>query len=1050
MPTRQNSQQPTMPKRRREGKTGLRRWRHIAAIGAAAFVWGLGLARFIAEAAFCAPLYSAVAPVVGLAALCSLLLIEGGACSRFLPVLSTSTATFASFWIPLLFPTPYVMGLFSQVFPMAGGVLLAGGLALTTLTALDAGRRRHHHQTPRPPQPSQNERRLAGISWAPMACLILTTLALYLSTLLPSLGTLDTFEFQVVVPRLGVAHPTGYPLYVLLGKLFTFLPVGDVAWRVNFSSAVFATGAAVILYLILRRLTTSWAGIDGLRWLPALAAALALACSFTFWSQAIVAEVYALHNLLVALILWLLLALPQDLGPFALTPARRWQATFFLLGLSLTNHLTTALLVPAAALALLWDRPRLRVVDWAKALGLGILGFSLYLFVWLRWPAVNQGAWMTPSAFLTYITGGQFHGALRFDGWRDPTRWEIVARLLRQPFGWAGLALAALGLLGLALRRRRALALTGVTFLAFGLYGLLYYVPDISVFLLPAHLILALWIGVGIALAAEFLSRRHGMGAAVVLAALLPLRLIWTNYAALDQSREQGRIAWGRYVLDLPLAPGSTILADIDKFAPLYYLQQIEGLRPDLDLLLFHQESSYHAALAERLAGGQTVYLARYLPNLGGLPMRSMGPLVEVGAAGVGQAGEPMARFGGRIALLGVNLTADPFGRRMHHLTLRWLAEEPVADDLLVRVRLLDAGGVARWASDGVRPVGGLYPSNAWPASNAADGGQAGETYPIDDYHAVEPPLWLPTGTYRVEVGLFPRFDDVGLGVDGGDEVWFSIGSVTVTQPEETPALAHWRRCAFSADDAASGWLTGYDLASETSAGVPYTVDLAWRRRTATENLQIVWVNERANERGMVSRSARFSLESDVVRSRHTITAPQTSGNYALYVEVTGELVRSRWLARPEALCPLASVQVLPARRGLANFANLILLLDAEIELPTAQLGAVLPVSLQWQALRAIDADYTVFVHLVGPDGRLWGQEDVWPVQGSYPTGQWRGTEKIHDPHRVFIEPTAPPGAYQVHVGWYLLETMQRLPVLDQDGSAVGDTFVIGAFQVIE
>ena len=99
------------------------------------------------------------------------------------------------------------------------------------------------------------------------------------------------------------------------------------------------------------------------------------------------------------------------------------------------------------------------------------------------------------------------------------------------------------------------------------------------------------------------------------------------NLPVVDQSQNQGGYAWGRYVLGLPLMPGSAVLADVEKFAPLYYLQQIEGVRPDLDLLLLGNEELYQAELATRLGVGQTVYLARYLPNLGGLHLRSLGPL---------------------------------------------------------------------------------------------------------------------------------------------------------------------------------------------------------------------------------------------------------------------------------------------------------------------------------------------------------------------------------------------------------------------------------------
>ncbi|MBU0704392.1 MAG: DUF2723 domain-containing protein, partial [Chloroflexi bacterium] len=565
-------------------------WLRLAGVGGAAAIWGLGLARLVAEAGFWPPLYGSPLAVVGIASACAGVALA--LWQRPLPPYSPA---------PLLLALLYVTGVVPH--PLAGGVLLVGGAALALLAAWGERAR-----------------------WTVPAALGFATFALYLHTLLPSVGQADTFEFQVIVPRLGVAHPTGYPLYVLLGKLFTFLPLNSVAWRVNLASAVFATSAVLVVYFILLRLTSLRAAQDDARWLPPFLAALAFAFSATFWSQAVVAEVYTLHNLLVAAILWLLLAhKPSQVSERSLgSAARRWQIVFFLTGLSLTNHLTTALLLPAVTLALLWERPRLRPRDWLVAGGLLLLGLSVYLFIPLRWPALNHGEWMTVREFFSHVTGGQFHGALRLAGWRDSTRWIIVGRLLRQPFGWVGLGLAAVGMVELAVRRRRALALTGVTFLAFAFYGLSYYVPDISVFLLPAHLILALWIGAGVAFLARLTPR---LGPFAVLFALLPLSLIWTNLPLVDQSHDRGNYAWGQYVLSLPLAEGGAVLADVEKFAPLYYLQQIEGVRPDLDLILLGSEELYQAELAARLGAGQTVYLARYLPHLEGLHLRSVGPL---------------------------------------------------------------------------------------------------------------------------------------------------------------------------------------------------------------------------------------------------------------------------------------------------------------------------------------------------------------------------------------------------------------------------------------
>ncbi|MFP3895723.1 MAG: ArnT family glycosyltransferase [Anaerolineales bacterium] len=100
--------------------------------------------------------------------------------------------------------------------------------------------------------------------------------------------------------------------------------------------------------------------------------------------------------------------------------------------------------------------------------------------------------------------------------------------------------------------------------------------------------------------------------------------------------------------------------------------------------------------------------------------------------------------------------------------------------------------------------------------------------------------------------------------------------------------------------------------------------------------------------------------------------------------------------------------------------------------------GETLPVRFYWEGEGATGKSYHVFVHLLGPDGQMYGQDDALPQQGVMPTTRWQAGEVILDDHRVTIEEDAPPGEYHIVLGMYDLETMQRLPILDADGKPLG------------
>ena len=178
----------------------------------------------------------------------------------------------------------------------------------------------------------------------------LLALVLYFLTLAPDLLTADNAEYQLVAHHLGVAHPPGYALYTMLGKLFTLLPINTPAWRVNLFAAVTGALALAALARTVQRLTGSaWGGV---------AAALALGVAPTFWAQSTTANI---RSLTVLFTVWCFDALVAfgnarqrgESGQRAL----HWFALG--LGLGLGHHLSLGMLLPAFGLYLLVADPSL-------------------------------------------------------------------------------------------------------------------------------------------------------------------------------------------------------------------------------------------------------------------------------------------------------------------------------------------------------------------------------------------------------------------------------------------------------------------------------------------------------------------------------------------------------------------------------------------------------------------------------------------------------------------------------------------------------------------
>jgi hypothetical protein len=183
-------------------------------------------------------------------------------------------------------------------------------------------------------------------------------------------------------------------------------------------------------------------------------------------------------------------------------------------------------------------------------------------------------------------------------------------------------------------------------------------------------------------------------------------------------------------------------------------------------------------------------------------------------------------------------------------------------------------------------------------------------------------------------------------------------------------------------------------------------------------------------------------------QSRLMFRAPDQNGTYALRLKFDSP-ARCHWLAPLTAGCEIGSLRVAGEAIGNAiNFDNQVLLTHAKFDRDILRPNESIHVDLSWRGLKTWPDDYTAFVHLIGPDGRVHGQVDQWPVQGTLPTSSWMAGQTVNDPYVVTLPPGAPSGKYQIEVGWYLLSTLRRLSVLDASGRPSDDKVIIGEFSV--
>lgn len=408
---------------------------------------------------------------------------------------------------------------------------------------------------------------------------ILAVFAVYLRTDCPTIYLGDSAELSAAAFALGIPHGSGYPLYVLVGKLFCLIPLGDVGFRMNLVSNFFALMTILLVYASILRITRSM--------LSAFAGACIMAFIPAFWSQTIVAEVYTLHTFFVALLIWMLLWWDEKREPYILV--------LFALatGASFGNHMQTVMLAPAVFfLVLAFDKKALLA---PKAFLILTVFFLLPLLVYLYLPirtgagaAIHWGDPDTLNRFLAHVTGKTHRRGYVLN--KAPAEYLIRAKETLY-FVWLQFGVVLLlALWGwMRLKRRR----WQVFFLLVVLFDFAYTIflntisLEITVFTLPTCVVLAILIGVGMAEVLEGCRRIPGIGPGMqnaVRAAfcLMPVAFLLFYFQPHDYSRNYTASEHATNIFRT-MGPGSTLFVEADNNAfPVAYGRIVEQERPDV------------------------------------------------------------------------------------------------------------------------------------------------------------------------------------------------------------------------------------------------------------------------------------------------------------------------------------------------------------------------------------------------------------------------------------------------------------------------------------
>ena len=851
-------------------------------------------------------------------------------------------------------------------------------------------------------------------------------LVVYLATLQKDILPADSGEFQLVTTTLrGILHPPGYPLYTLVGKLFTLLPIGTPALRLNLMSVFLAAGTLALVGATVRKmLGKSWGAVWG-----SLAAVFALGTATTFWAQATTANIRMPTAFFTAWCLYLLMAYgaslmahrqsrntpPPKEGDYATRTTDHHLVLFalafslgfghyFVLGvMGLFFVVYLVLLDPA-----LIRQPR----RWWRPM----VVFVLAQLVWLYLPihaaialTPETRGLLSPGGFLWYASGQGFAGdMLAFAGPEQlPARLALLPTLFMFQMNLPLLIAALIGAVLLMWRDWRAGVMLIGGFFAHTFIAITYRAPQTVEYELPAYVAFAIMLGYGVGQVSnigtvwlkpdEYAKFQISKGdllignlkfvlvAGVIVAGLANGIAHAPSYLMLVNDRSTREYV-EPILRDAP--PGAIILSDWHSATPMWYLQQVEGVRNDVTVRYVfpvpEQESSQvWRSLIEENIVTRTVIVTHY--------WGSQYPTLPYIFEPFGQAwrvrSEPSfdvprdltslsAEFDGKLRLAGyhLGLTRASPGQPLE-VTLALQSIGQLDRDYALTVRLVDANGARRTQQD-----------RGYPTKTFAPGEVRVDrfTLPLEST--------LPPGRYAVVVGVYYVPPGGGFrNLTTADGEWATVAAFDLAPGDEPLPTLHPLDVPFAGGPSLTG--VDYDLSNPSSL----RVYLHWRGPGAAG--AAARIGDEVTPLPELTRGATFITGHNVpAASPVQVSLTRADGQRLTGAGAWG------W--------PISSVP-LPEFHSTDRYVLLgdqMALIGVESPRRTVAPGQPLDVVLRFLSLKPLVTGDVVSVRIEGENLGQRISSDDHPAANAIPTLKWIAGSVVEDRRRLKLPDDARPG----------------------------------------